>query len=155
MFKSYHRIIEWPGLKRTTMIVYIQPPLLCAGCQQLDKAAQNHIQSHPNINIRFKSCISDWVYSYIVAYEVLAYRVTMNQKGKNHDFFFSSKNTAYCRRQIGTRKWVTVTDRCWEEQGEASWQHRAHQSREMGNSTAKICFNTDTYRKRTQLSHDK
>ena len=25
----YHRIIEWPGLKRTTMIILFQPPAMC------------------------------------------------------------------------------------------------------------------------------
>ena len=24
-----HRIIEWPGLKRTTMIIWFQPPAMC------------------------------------------------------------------------------------------------------------------------------
>ena len=27
----YHRTIEWPGLKRTAMIIWFQPPPLCAG----------------------------------------------------------------------------------------------------------------------------
>ena len=25
-----HRIIEWPGLKRTTMLIYFQPPAMCS-----------------------------------------------------------------------------------------------------------------------------
>jgi len=39
-----HRIIEWPGLKRTTMIIEIQPPCYVQGCQSPDQAAQSHIQ---------------------------------------------------------------------------------------------------------------
>ena len=27
--ESYHRTIEWPGLKRTTMIIEFQPPAMC------------------------------------------------------------------------------------------------------------------------------
>jgi len=39
-----HRITEWPGLKRTTMIILFQ--LLCyeQGRQPLDQAAQRHTQ---------------------------------------------------------------------------------------------------------------
>ena len=40
-----HRIIEWPGLKRTTMIIQFQPPWYVQGLQPLDQAAQRHIQS--------------------------------------------------------------------------------------------------------------
>jgi len=39
-----HRIIEWPGLKRTTMIIEFQPPCYAQGCQPPDQAAQSHIQ---------------------------------------------------------------------------------------------------------------
>jgi len=40
---SYHRIIEWPGLKRTTMIIQLQPPCYVQGHQPADQAAQSHI----------------------------------------------------------------------------------------------------------------
>ena len=39
-----HRIIEWPGLKRTTMIIEFQPPYCVQGLQSLDQAAQSHSQ---------------------------------------------------------------------------------------------------------------
>ena len=38
----YHRIIEWPGLKRTTMIIQFQPLCCVQGCQPPDQAAQSH-----------------------------------------------------------------------------------------------------------------
>ena len=38
-----HRIIEWPGLKRTTMIIEFQPPCYVQGHQPPDQAAQSHI----------------------------------------------------------------------------------------------------------------
>jgi len=41
------RIIEWPGLKRTTMIIEFQPPCYVQGCQPPDQAAQNHILKKP------------------------------------------------------------------------------------------------------------
>jgi len=44
-----HRIIEWPGLKRTTMIIEFQPPCYVQGCQ----AAQSHIQ--PGLE-----CLQGW-----------------------------------------------------------------------------------------------
>ena len=37
-------IIEWPGLKRTTMITEFQPPCYVQGHQPPDQAAQSHIQ---------------------------------------------------------------------------------------------------------------
>ena len=43
--KNNHRIIEWPRLKRTTMIIYFQPPL--------DQAAQSLIQ--PGLE-----CLQGW-----------------------------------------------------------------------------------------------
>ena len=39
-----HRIIEWPGLKRTTVIIEFQPPFYVQGRQPADQAAQSHIQ---------------------------------------------------------------------------------------------------------------
>ena len=46
----YHRITEWPGLKRATMVIKFQPPCYVQGRQPLDQAAQNHI-----------SFFSEWV----------------------------------------------------------------------------------------------
>ena len=37
-------ITEWPGLKRTTMIIQFQPPCYVQGHQPLDQAARSHIQ---------------------------------------------------------------------------------------------------------------
>ena len=37
-------IIEWPGLKRTAMIIWFQPPCYVQGRQPPDQAAQGHIQ---------------------------------------------------------------------------------------------------------------
>ena len=44
IIESYHRFIEWPGLKRTTGIIEFQPPCYVHGRQPLDEAAQSHIQ---------------------------------------------------------------------------------------------------------------
>jgi len=41
---QHHRITEWPGLKRTTMIIEFQPPCHGQGHQPPDQAAQSHIQ---------------------------------------------------------------------------------------------------------------
>jgi len=38
------RITEWPGLRRTTMITWFQPPCYVQGRQPPDQAAQSHIQ---------------------------------------------------------------------------------------------------------------
>jgi len=38
-----HRIIEWPGLKRTIMTIEFHPPYYVQGHQPLDQAAQSHI----------------------------------------------------------------------------------------------------------------
>jgi len=48
-----HRIIEWPGLKRTTMIIEFQPTCYVQGCQPPDQAAQSHIQ--PGLE-----CLQGW-----------------------------------------------------------------------------------------------
>jgi len=40
----YLRIIEWPGLKRTTMTIWFQPPCYVQSRQPADQAAQSHIQ---------------------------------------------------------------------------------------------------------------
>ena len=48
-----HRIIEWPGLKRTTMIIEFQPPCHVQGRQPPDQAAQSHIQ--PGLE-----CLQGW-----------------------------------------------------------------------------------------------
>ena len=40
----YHRIIEWSGLKRTTVIISFQPPSYVQGYQPPDQAAQSHIR---------------------------------------------------------------------------------------------------------------
>jgi len=42
---QFHRIIEWPGLNRTTKIMWFQPPCYVQGRQPPDQAAQSHIQS--------------------------------------------------------------------------------------------------------------
>jgi len=39
-----HRITEWPGLKRTKMIIKFQPPCYVQGHQPPAQAAQSHIQ---------------------------------------------------------------------------------------------------------------
>jgi len=49
----HHRIIEWPGLKRTTMIMEFQPPCYVQGRQPPDQAAQSHIQ--PGLD-----CLQGW-----------------------------------------------------------------------------------------------
>ena len=48
-----HRIIQWPGLKRTTMIIEFQPPCYMQGHQPPEQAAQSHIQ--PGLK-----CIQGW-----------------------------------------------------------------------------------------------
>jgi len=48
-----HRIIEWPGLKRTIMIIEFQPPCYVQGRQPPDQAAQSHIQ--PGLE-----CLQGW-----------------------------------------------------------------------------------------------
>ena len=52
-FSPSLRIIEWPGLKRTTMISEFQPPCYVQGRQPPDQAAQNHIQ--PGLE-----CLQGW-----------------------------------------------------------------------------------------------
>ena len=47
------RIIECPGLKKTTMIIEFQPPCYVQGRQPLDQAAQIHIQ--PGLE-----CLQGW-----------------------------------------------------------------------------------------------
>ena len=44
LFWILHRIIESPGLKRTTMITWFQSPCYVQGRQPPDQAAQSHIQ---------------------------------------------------------------------------------------------------------------
>ena len=51
--KGDHRIIEWPGLKRTTMIIKFQLPCYVQGHQPPDQAAQSHIQ--PGLE-----CLQGW-----------------------------------------------------------------------------------------------
>ena len=48
-----HRIIEWPGLKRTTMVIEFQPPCYVQCHQPPDQAAQSHIQ--PGLE-----CLQGW-----------------------------------------------------------------------------------------------
>ena len=48
-----HRIIEWPGLKRTTMIIEFHSPCYEQGRQPPDQAAQSHIQ--PGLE-----CLQGW-----------------------------------------------------------------------------------------------
>jgi len=50
---SNHRIIEWPGLKRTTMTIEFQPLYYVQGRQPLHQAAQSHIQ--PGLE-----CLQGW-----------------------------------------------------------------------------------------------
>ena len=45
--------MEWPGLKRTTMIIEFQPPCYVQGRQPSDQAAQSHIQ--PGLD-----CLQGW-----------------------------------------------------------------------------------------------
>ena len=48
-----HRIIEWSGLKGTTMIIEFQPPYYVQGRQPPEQAAQSHIQ--PGLE-----CLQGW-----------------------------------------------------------------------------------------------
>jgi len=41
-----HRIIEWPALKRTSEIIWFQPPLLWAGLPTTRPGCQSHMQPH-------------------------------------------------------------------------------------------------------------
>jgi len=50
---KHHRIIEWPGLKRTSKIIEFQPPCYVQGRQPLHQAAQSHIQ--PGLE-----CLQGW-----------------------------------------------------------------------------------------------
>ena len=52
LLESYH-IVEWPGLKRTTMIMEFQPFCYVQGHQPLVQAAQSHIQ--PGLE-----CLQGW-----------------------------------------------------------------------------------------------
>jgi len=51
--KINHAIIEWPGLKRTAVIIEFQPPFYVQGHQPPDQAAQSHIQ--PGLE-----CLQGW-----------------------------------------------------------------------------------------------
>jgi len=51
--KHTHRIIEWPELKRTTMLIQFQPPCCVHVDQPPDQAAQSHIQ--PGLE-----CLQGW-----------------------------------------------------------------------------------------------
>ena len=56
VFKGHfdnHRIIEWPRLKRTIIIIYFQSPCCAQGVQTLDQVAQSHIQ--PGLE-----CLQGW-----------------------------------------------------------------------------------------------
>ena len=44
-WSQYIRIIEWPGLKRTTVIIEFQPPCFVQGHQPPDQAARSHSHS--------------------------------------------------------------------------------------------------------------
>jgi len=44
LHRIIERIIEWPGLKRTIMIIESQPPCYVWGHEPVDQAAQSHIQ---------------------------------------------------------------------------------------------------------------
>jgi len=48
-----HRIIEWPGLNRSTVTIEFQPPCYVQGHQPPDQAAQSHIQ--PGLE-----CLQGW-----------------------------------------------------------------------------------------------
>jgi len=52
-YRVFHRVTEWPGLKRTTMIIEFQPPCYVQGHQPPDQAAQSHIQ--PGLE-----CLQGW-----------------------------------------------------------------------------------------------
>ena len=49
----YHRIVEWPRLKRTSKIIQFQSPCHGQGHQQLDQADLSHIQ--PGLE-----CLQGW-----------------------------------------------------------------------------------------------
>ena len=51
--QNHHRITEWPGLKRTTMLIQFQPPCCVHVDQPPDQAAQSHIQ--PGLE-----CLQGW-----------------------------------------------------------------------------------------------
>jgi len=51
--KQKYHIIEWPGLKRTTMTIEFQSPCYVQGHQPPDQAAQSHIQ--PSLE-----CLQGW-----------------------------------------------------------------------------------------------
>ena len=50
---TFHRNIEWPGLKRTKMIIDFQPPCYVQGRQSRDQAVQSNIQ--PGLE-----CLQGW-----------------------------------------------------------------------------------------------
>ena len=50
-----HETTEWPGLKRTTMLIWFQPPCYEQGRQPPDQAAQSHIQPGFESNLKSTS----------------------------------------------------------------------------------------------------
>jgi len=50
------RILEWPGLKRTTMVIWFQPPCYVKGHQPPDQAAQGHIQNNLTHSLTHPRC---------------------------------------------------------------------------------------------------
>ena len=51
----HHRIIEWPGLKRTTMIIHFQPPCYVQGCQPPDQPAQRLVYTECRLWSKFNN----------------------------------------------------------------------------------------------------
>ena len=70
--RRYHRITEWPGLKRTTMIIEFQPPYV-QGCQPPDQAAQSHIQ--PGLQ-----CLPGWGIHSLLGQSVPVYHQPLCEK---------------------------------------------------------------------------
>jgi len=53
LLHSYHRIIDWPGLKRTSKIILFQPLAMDRGSRPPDQAVQSHVQ--PGLE-----CLQGW-----------------------------------------------------------------------------------------------
>jgi len=69
----FRRVIQWPGLKRTTKIISFQPPCYVQGRLPPDQAAQSHIRPGPE-------CLQGWGAHSLLGQPVPAHHHPLGEK---------------------------------------------------------------------------
>ena len=102
--RGKHRIIEWPGLKRTTMIIEFQPPAMCR--------VANHQTRLPRATSSLQGCLRGWGIHSLLGQPVPVCHHPLCE-GMRHGVLMSSQGCTHKQTSLGVTteiRWKVVRE---------------------------------------------